>query len=143
MLGVVVLHYNVSSIGGGFAVVPQGSINEMLMYFLESLCIAAVDIFVLITGYFMANTKKSGLYKPFYLVSQVIFLRVIFYIVDIVTKVKTVDFWTVLKSLLPMYWFVSVYIALYLLAPFINGFLNILSAKKLKIFLLCLDGVHH
>lgn len=49
ILGVIVLHYNNWSMGGGFSYVASGSLNSRVLWSLEGLFICAVNLFVLIT----------------------------------------------------------------------------------------------
>ena len=58
-MAVVVLHYNNNSIGGGFSLVPPGSINEKCMFLIENFFIGAVDLFVLISAYFLKSFVLS------------------------------------------------------------------------------------
>ena len=78
MCGVIVLHYNNATIGGGLAY-AQG-INLVILYYLESLFACAVNLFVLISGYFMYTKQKRTLDKPFELLVQVILFGEIFYL---------------------------------------------------------------
>ena len=49
---VIVLHYND---GGAFEHTRMGY-NRTILFLLESMCICAVDLFILITGYFMCSS---------------------------------------------------------------------------------------
>ena len=60
IMGVIVLHYNNAEMGGGgLGYVAKDSINEWVLRFFESVFICAVDLFVLITGYFMCKSQIS------------------------------------------------------------------------------------
>ncbi|MBR2924259.1 MAG: hypothetical protein IKC28_04430 [Clostridia bacterium] len=61
MLGVIVLHYNHPTIGGAFQYVSFYSTKGMVLYFLECAFVSAVNVFMLISGYFMGGSKSSGL----------------------------------------------------------------------------------
>ena len=54
--GVIILHYNNAGIGGGFAAVADGSLNQFIMMTLEMMVICAVNLYVLISGYFMRDS---------------------------------------------------------------------------------------
>lgn len=71
IIGVVILHYNNPGIGGGLKYAEEGSINFYILYFLESMFVCAVDLFMLISGYFMCNSKRVNLWKPIELLVQV------------------------------------------------------------------------
>ena len=57
--GVIILHYNNAGIGGGFAAVADGSLNQFIMMTLEMMAICAVNLYVLISGYFMRDSYKT------------------------------------------------------------------------------------
>ena len=58
--GVIILHYNNAKIGGGYAAVEDGSLNQGIMTFFELLFICAVNLYVLISGYFMRSSMKRN-----------------------------------------------------------------------------------
>ena len=80
-LGVIILHYNNPIIGGGYKAVADGSINQFVMTVFEASFICAVNLFVLISGYFMKNSKKRDLLKPVELLAQLLFFELLFYII--------------------------------------------------------------
>ena len=45
--GVIILHYNNAGMGGGFLYVEPWSINQLVMTFLESIFVCAVNLFIL------------------------------------------------------------------------------------------------
>ena len=57
MLGVLILHYNNKQIGGGMAAVTPSSSNEGVMLFTESASLVAVNVFIIISGYFLINNQ--------------------------------------------------------------------------------------
>ena len=62
MIGVIILHYNNPTIGGGITYATKGSANFYILYFLESLFACAVDLFILISGYFMCTNNKRNIF---------------------------------------------------------------------------------
>ena len=83
--GVVILHYNNPSIGGGMAYASEGGINFYFLYFLESCCICAVDLFMLISGYFLVESKSRNVWRVLELIAQVMVFNVGIYIVRSLT----------------------------------------------------------
>lgn len=57
MLFVIILHYNS---GRAFEYVHEGSINFYVLNIMECVAICAVDLFVLISGYFLSATQKEA-----------------------------------------------------------------------------------
>ena len=61
IMGVIVLHYGNPSMGGGRSDVKESSINSYVLYLVISLFACAVDLFMIISGYFMCNSKAINL----------------------------------------------------------------------------------
>lgn len=72
MLGVIILHYNNPSIGGGVSFVKHGSLNYWFLNIVESIFVCAVNLFMIISAfmiiseYFMASSNKRDLSMTFY-----------------------------------------------------------------------------
>lgn len=64
IFGIIVQHYSNPGIGGGLRYMSPGSPNQILMGLLHVTMICAVNVFVLISGYFMRDSKKADLLKP-------------------------------------------------------------------------------
>ena len=59
MCGVIILHYNNPLIGKAFELVKDNTLNYWIIHFLESLFICSVNLFMVISGYFMVTSKKK------------------------------------------------------------------------------------
>lgn len=108
-------------------------ISNILMPF----CAPAVNIFILISGYFGIKLKQEKLIK--------IDLRVIFYtwfmfLIGVLFKIHKIniikDVLLILPVITKQYWFITIYIVLCILSPFINSFLKNLSKEYLEKFLI-------
>ena len=131
IIGVVVLHYNNPSIGGGMIYAEQGSINFYTLYFLESIFVCAVDLFMLISGYFMCNSKKVNLWKPLELIIQVALFNEAVYLLRVVMHSTSFSIKSVFTSLIPANYFVILYCCVFVLSPYINRLIGELSQKDL------------
>ncbi len=144
MCGVIVLHYNNATIGGGLAYAR--GINLYILYCLESLFACAVNLFVLISGYFMCTKQKRALDKPFELLVQVILFNEIFYILSVLVHHEHADMKHILGRLIPANWFVILYIALYFISPFLNMVIQKVEEsgtfKKFVVILVLLFSVY-
>ena len=143
-LGVIVLHYNNAQMGGGFQYVEMNTINAYIMYFLENVFICAVNVFVLISGYFMSSKTKVNTVRAVELVVQVIAFNAGTLLLRIITSGEPVSWKACLVNLLPVNYYVTLYVVVYLLAPFINALLNHLSNaafKKLVLLIFVLFSV--
>lgn len=119
ILGVIILHYNNETIGGGLQYVAKNSTNYYILMLLESCAICAVDLFMLISGYFSCSRKSTTLKKPLALITQVIFFSFSRTILSGTVK-KTLTIRSAILSLVPANYFVILYITVYLLSPYLN-----------------------
>lgn len=76
-VGVVLLHYylHVQSTIAGMGHLQIERINEIALTVLRMVSISAVDLFVLISGYFLVNSLKRNWWKPIRLLAQVSVFR--------------------------------------------------------------------
>lgn len=92
-----------------------------------------VVIFLLITGYFSIN-KNFSFKKVFILWLQIFCYSVGFMLVFRLTGIEKWSKVDTIKTFFPLaynqYWFITVYLYILLLAPFINKFLNSLSKEN-------------
>lgn len=114
--------------------------NSYFLYFLGIFGRIGVDIFVLISAYFMIKSKFT--FRKFLVLGgEVYFYSIIFFIMFLLflTPVTPIGFTDIFKSLLPIshaYWFITDYIALMIISPFLNKLLNNLSKHDYLILLL-------
>ena len=132
MMGIIILHYNNREIGGGFAYVQPGSINEGVLMVLESTFICAVDLFVMISGYFLCAANRRYLGRALDIVLQVSAFRVALYCRGRIRSGSVMTLSGFAAALLPDNWFISIYVALYLISPLINNALERLSDRDLR-----------
>ena len=144
-LGVIILHYNNPKIGGGFQYAKNGGWTQNLMLLTESIFICAVNVYVLISGYFMRNSMKRDLLKPLELIWQLIFFEMSFCIIKSLAKGIRITFDVIVSYFTPSYWFVFVYIAMYLISPYVSLVWDKLSPKPKKILIIlmvCLFSIY-
>lgn len=103
-----------------------------------------VNIFVLISGYFLVKEKeiKLDLKHIIKFISQVLFYSVTIYLLYIFITKEQFNLKGIKEAFFPIifkkWWFVTYYFILYLLHPFINKILINLSKKEYKTLLLIL-----
>lgn len=142
MLFIVSLHY--LGVGGAFYNITDGN-TELLTYnygiasLLEALSIVGVNCFVLISGYFLVNSSFK-MKKALHIYLTTLFYSVIFFIAYVI--VNGFSLGNMLSSFLPIsmstYWFITVYLVLYILSPFINLLCNNMTQKQHAALLLIL-----
>lgn len=137
IMGVIVLHYGNPFMGGGLTYVKDSSINSYILCLLISLFACSVNLFMIISGYFMCNSKGVNLWKPLKLIIQVIIFRVGLYLLSLLINGGGISVKTLLGKFIPVNYFVILYCTVYLLSPFINVLFEKLSLKSLKQFMIC------
>lgn len=136
--GVVVLHYNGYY---GFSAAAPDSVNFHILSVLEVLFICAVNLFVLISGYFLCESTQRKAIKVIELVVQVMVMGVVKYLLSILFDTAAFSLTGLIGAAVPNNYFVTFYLALYLLSPYINILVNKLSQKQFSVLLglvLCL-----
>ena len=121
----IVMHH--FAIHGGFSFAAQTLTVPRFWYsFIIMGGKTGVNIFVLISGYFLINDryKFPKLKNVLKLLGQVLFYSVIFTAIFGFLGLKKITRTLLIETFLPVtygsYWFASAYVVLYLLHPFIN-----------------------
>lgn len=141
MMMVVVLHYlGKSSLLADLTKENMGSVG-VAAWLLESLCIVAVNLYMLISGYFLceASFKLSRLLK---LLLQVFTYSVVIGLVAAVFGLVPAEELTTyyfVQILFPVsmghYWFLTAYVFLYLLLPFLTMAVKRMTKEQMKLAL--------
>ena len=130
---------SVSAINSGI-----GLPNAWAAWILEALSISAVNIFMLISGYFLINSE----FKIKRLIE--IILQIFIYtagsfgaglLLGVIDK-KDVSIYSLLNNFLPVhmevYWFMTAYVVIYICLPLISKGLNALNEKQHRLMLILL-----
>lgn len=123
MLMVVGVHANFWTLGTPTAADIQAApVPSFTRYLLEALTVVCVNLFVLISGYFRIRPSVRGLANLLFLCAFYALLPCIIH----VAVTHTVSFEYLKAALLKSsdYWFIKSYLALYLLAPLLNCYLD-------------------
>lgn len=142
MVMIVILH--VLGHGYGFKSINIYSSNFFVVNFIKSLSIVAVNCYLLISGYFginsIINLKKI---KKIYI--QVLFYSLFISLSFLLMKIKNINRYIALQMFLPItmkvWWFITNYLILYLISPYINKIVKSLSFKEINKLLIILFGV--
>ncbi len=134
MLMVVTLHYLHENLGGVLGVVKNGSVYYF-SWTLEALCYCAVNVFVLISGYFLCERTSLKLEKVIDLLLLAFFYSSALYFAGCISGITTFHYPTyIARYLFPvscgLWWFVTDYVILYLLAPYLNVGLKYLTKEQ-------------
>lgn len=144
MVMVVVLHF--LSHSDSLLVAGQpGNITQVVGTLLESFCLVAVNVYVLISGYFGVESEfKVG--KAVRLLCIIWFYGLLLLLVaslaGIPTQLQELGIYGLVKYLFPIesetYWFATSYFMLYLLSPILNMGAKHMPKKQLQITIGCL-----
>ena len=138
MIGVVILHYNNASMGGALGMVLDGSPNQYYLYLIESLFVCAVNVFVMISAYFLACNQNRKLIKILELFVQVIVFNLVFYVFGVLRGHKVFTVSSLISSLLPANYFLILYSVLYIISPYLNLIIKQLNKEQYKRLLIIL-----
>lgn len=111
------------------------------LWSIEAMISVSVNCYVLISGYFLV-TSKFKLRKLFMLYIQVLFYSLGIYVVLLALGIVKFDTQWFIQECLPIlsrrYWFVTCYVAMYLLSPFLNKLILQLSKRQMQILIIIL-----
>lgn len=113
--------------------------NRNLAWIIEALCIGSVNIYVLISGYFL-STSEFKIKKVILLWAQILFYSWIITVIYAIATKGAFNFENGIYDWIPLimpvtgshYWFATVYILLYIFFPFLNKGINAMEKKQLK-----------
>lgn len=137
MMMVVMLHY----LGKGHLlpeVTGSMSSNGYVAWGLESLSAVAVNVYMLISGYFLVESGFKPL-RVVELICQVLFYSILVPVVLIALGIISTENFTIyhfLQVVLPVqmkqYWFITAYIIMYLLSPVLAAGIKTLKKEQLR-----------
>lgn len=128
-------------LGGGGAAITSN--DAKIALFLNGLFFPAVNIFILISGYYGI---KPTVRKFFNLYTFCVFYGLLNYIAYIITTGQQIGRSIIKETLFPFanshYWFIPCYIALFCMAPLLNRFIQESSKKEFGITIILLTFVN-
>ena len=136
MMAIVICHF---ATHGGFDFdTTTVTVPKLWWYFMEMGGNFGVNIFVLISGYFLIVSKNRvfNFKRVLKFWGQVFFYSVSIYLVFCIVGICDFSLAEVIKTVFPItfeqWWFASTYFVLYLLHPFLNMFLSKLNKKTFQ-----------
>lgn len=133
---VIALHFNNSSGGHGLIYAKSNKYMYEILLVIESLSVCAVNCFMMLSGFFSASNKSCCIRKPIFLLGAVSCYNILFYCMN---SFLNSDFScsVLIRTALPINYFIWLYCTVYMLSPWINLCLDQLNKKQ---FLLLLYG---
>ncbi len=139
MIMIICLHFN----GNGklLNANPYFSKVWFLSNITEFACIIAVNIYVLITGYYMVKSKIK-LRKIILLELEILFYSIGIYLILVIFNKINFSKKEFINVCFPVissqYWFLTAYMGLYVLIPFLNKLANSLNKNQYKLLIIIL-----
>ena len=140
MFMIVTLHYTQNS--GIFSDTGTYTFQNIFVIFINTICSVGVNCFVLISGYYLSNSKFK-IQKIIHLWGLVLFYSLGIFLVykiaghSVVNPMNEIETIYVFTPVLNVhYWFIVPYLALYIIFPFLNKMINALNQKQLKVILI-------
>lgn len=133
ILGVIFIHFSDQAL----RVLNHAAAEENLhiVLILRSFFSSSVDIFLIISGYFICKSYNRTIGKPFDLIWQVCIYQGGFYILMIFMGREPFGIFHIFAAAVPDCYFATLFVVLYLISPYINRLLNSLNQKELKRFI--------
>lgn len=133
MVMVLILHADFQALGApDAAAIVSKPMSSSLKVLLEVMSIGAVNIFVLISGWFTIKPSVKG-FSSF--IFQWLFFSIGTYVVSVLGGFSEISIKGFAKCFAltdaPTYWFILSYICLYLFAPVLNAFIKNSSKRQL------------
>ncbi len=124
---------------GGFLANASSEFEKLLLRLLYSFFTVSVNVFVLISGYFLVKSKFK-LSKIVKLWLTVVFYMLSLYLISVIFGVNSLNIRSLLKCFTPLlnngYWFFSAYFVLFLIFPLLNKVVDGLTKKQALIILI-------
>lgn len=136
-LFVIALHFNNSRDGGAF--VFANGISREIVLLMEAFAICAVNVFLMLSGYFLCERKDRNAFKPISLIIKVVGYNLLFYFLFLIGN-DAFSISGLVHNALPSNYFVWLYGTVYILSPWLNKVINDISKEQfLKLlFVLCI-----
>ena len=136
-LGVLALHYNDGGIFDGLS----KQVNLLVLNLNECFWAWPVDVFLMLCGYFSYQKKRVDLKKPTMLYVQLVVFRLAGSAIGVLRSGSGLAPGKLFACFLPLNYFVVLYIAVYLISPWLNALYNGLDRDAKRRMILCLFAV--
>lgn len=135
-LFVIMVHYNNVGSGKAFLYTESLPVHHQLLLILEMLAICSVNIFVMISGYFLCTSTRVQVWKVIRLYLDVIFISVLRYFLYCILGTEDFNIVSLLHRFIPLSWYTAVYCGLYLLSPYLNRIIKDQTRAQFRVMLL-------
>lgn len=138
---VMIVTWHALGHGGAINNTEISSMNFFIAHILKSLAVVAVNCYVIISGFFGIDSKFKKT-KIMNLYAQVLFYSITISLLFWTSDIEQITVEGIIKMAFPVitqtWWFMSVFLVLYLLTPYINKLLKLLNRKEFYMLLITL-----
>ena len=117
-----------------FSVFQPNTIQYVILSFVQTLANYGVNLFVLITGWFMIEKTSISVRKVARILLDVAFYGIIIYLISVLIGINVLSLRGLIKAAFPLLfgyrWFVLAYCVLFVLIPYINAMLRHLTQAQ-------------
>lgn len=136
MVMIVTLH--IITQGGLIFSINPLSFSYAVMELFQAISYVSVNCYVLISGYFLINSKFK-FSKIFKIWLQVLFYSISIYIILLILNKIPFNLKELIRSMFPLtfgqYWFATVYIILYIASPILNTIMRTMSEAQVRLWI--------
>ena len=126
-------------------VLEQSEVSSSAMYFYVrftyALCQVCVNCYVMLSGYYLVHSKFR-LQKLVALWMETAFYSFVLKLLFMVTGQEPISVVSLVSCFFPIitgrYWFITIYVGMYLLSPFLNKLIHAMNRKEHTILNICL-----
>lgn len=136
ILGVIMIHFYEAAAGNAMPL-----INKQVLMVLRTFSSASVDVFLIISGYFMCVSNQRNLSKALDLILQVSFFNELAYLIEVCFGIWPLSIRHIVSSALPDCYYSILFVSLYILSPYVNKLLIAMSKFEYQRFLAFIVGL--
>lgn len=138
---IVVWHLGLYGLENQINVSDLENFNQFLYYLIKSFSAIAVNLYVMISGYFLCKSSFKWR-KVIRLIFETFTFSILIYLTLIISGLEPLTISSLIKTSIPiffnLYWFVTVYLVLFILSPYLNIIINNIVKKQHFILLIIL-----
>lgn len=126
-------------------VLEQAEVSSSLVYFYVrftyALCQVCVNCYVMLSGYYLVHSKFR-LQKLAALWMETVFYSFVLKLLFMFTGQEAISVGSLISCFFPIitgrYWFITIYVGMYLVSPFLNKLIHAMNQKEHAILNICL-----
>ncbi len=137
----IVLNHCILNLATNEYTLERNFVNFCITDFVYQTVYNGVNVFILISGYFLVKTTRetTNWEKTTKLWLNAFFYSVTIYVILIVLHYKSFDAKNLIHALMPVrydsYWFITQYLGLYIMSPFLSKWARSMSKKEYQTML--------